>query len=681
MKKRDALLTILLIGVFFISFVSAGWFSDSWNKITGKVVDNENICTDSDGGLNYYVRGTVKATGAYDAMDVCAANDGAFVDSSNKLLEYSCDTQGSIFGAYHNCSNGCVDGACRGTLCSLSEGNDSCMLTKNIESVQEPSAAISADGKAVVVFNAGYQKIKRGLYSIVSEDSGKTWTEPSYVIDSWDDSSLIQNNNGEFVLLAQNGKGLGVWISKEGINWIYKGSVKPTDYNYEVGSIIQAKDNTYFVVYSSSSSDVYVTSSSDFLSWSEPVLLSNIGGEFEFDADIIQGKDGKFVVVYNSYQEKGLVYVTSSEGVVWTSPQLFILGTTTAHIGLNQVLVGDKIMVFFSMDGEVYSVEYDGTKWAFFGKLGLPYPAQFGADIVMAHDLGAFYMVDSSNERALYLSIPDFIKVENFPFQLISESNQTTLSCTDSDGGLNLYEKGNTQGYFVSDKIDTRTDICQLEEPQYGEGHYRDVDSCEGSLCHVFEHWSSGDKSCNAEILSCRNGCVDGACIEEESDAMLSIINIIPSNGKITTTTNFSIINFSVETNIYAKCSYSFKINEERISFVNTTGTLHTQPFNLPLGLHTLFISCNNERGESNVTLVFDISNKYPNEISVCNINNLGYRKSSQYCSEEGFVSQKDDSQSCENNFECLSNSCIDGNCVKLGFWTRIFDWFRNLFG
>ncbi len=64
----------------------------------------------------------------------------------------------------------------------------------------------------------------------------------------------------------------------------------------------------------------------------------------------------------------------------------------------------------------------------------------------------------------------------------------------------------------------------------------------------------------------------------------------------------------------------------------------------------------------------------------ICNLNNLGYRKLGEYCSEEGFGVQKEGDEDCENNFECVSNSCIDSKCVEKGFWTRIINWFRKLF-
>lgn len=60
----------------------------------------------------------------------------------------------------------------------------------------------------------------------------------------------------------------------------------------------------------------------------------------------------------------------------------------------------------------------------------------------------------------------------------------------------------------------------------------------------------------------------------------------------------------------------------------------------------------------------------------------LGYRKSGEYCSEDKtFISQLEADSTCDNNFECSSNLCIDGQCISSSFWQKIMSWFKNLFG
>jgi len=60
----------------------------------------------------------------------------------------------------------------------------------------------------------------------------------------------------------------------------------------------------------------------------------------------------------------------------------------------------------------------------------------------------------------------------------------------------------------------------------------------------------------------------------------------------------------------------------------------------------------------------------------------FGYRKSERYCFDENeFVDYKESEESCDNNFECKSNVCVDGECVSGGLVRRIINWFIRLFG
>jgi hypothetical protein len=60
----------------------------------------------------------------------------------------------------------------------------------------------------------------------------------------------------------------------------------------------------------------------------------------------------------------------------------------------------------------------------------------------------------------------------------------------------------------------------------------------------------------------------------------------------------------------------------------------------------------------------------------------IGYRKSGKYCSDTGqFVAQLESEKSCDNNFECSSNVCVNSNCVSGSFIQRIIEWFKKFFG
>jgi hypothetical protein len=85
-----------------------------------KVINNSNVvsysCNDSDGGLNYNIRGTTHGilnpyTTQYgDLVDYCDTSNNI-----NSLIEYSCDYSSGVLIAYpslYSCPNGCSNGAC-----------------------------------------------------------------------------------------------------------------------------------------------------------------------------------------------------------------------------------------------------------------------------------------------------------------------------------------------------------------------------------------------------------------------------------------------------------------------------------------------------------------------------------------------------------------------------------------
>jgi len=72
-------------------------------------------------------------------------------------------------------------------------------------------------------------------------------------------------------------------------------------------------------------------------------------------------------------------------------------------------------------------------------------------------------------------------------------------------------------------------------------------------------------------------------------------------------------------------------------------------------------------------------------DCSGCSVNKkcyaLGYRKGSDFCSEEfGMVAQFSAGSYCENSYECLSNVCLDGECIKASTWQKFLNWFSKIF-
>ena len=98
MERGLKIIFLLLIVILSLSIVSAGFFSDFWNKITGKSVET---CTDSDGGLNYSEKGVVYY-GQNEFNDYCLGSD---------LVEWYCKYN-EVSALKYKCPESCQNGAC-----------------------------------------------------------------------------------------------------------------------------------------------------------------------------------------------------------------------------------------------------------------------------------------------------------------------------------------------------------------------------------------------------------------------------------------------------------------------------------------------------------------------------------------------------------------------------------------
>lgn len=106
MKKGMVIfICISLILVLSLSMVSAGWWSDFWSKIFGKKGPSLSPtgCSETDGGAMYFVKGST---------DYFAVVYEDFCINQNFVTEYFCNLKQGIRNITFACPNGCVDGAC-----------------------------------------------------------------------------------------------------------------------------------------------------------------------------------------------------------------------------------------------------------------------------------------------------------------------------------------------------------------------------------------------------------------------------------------------------------------------------------------------------------------------------------------------------------------------------------------
>ncbi|MEN8123389.1 MAG: hypothetical protein ABFS35_23835 [Bacteroidota bacterium] len=58
----------------------------------------------------------------------------------------------------------------------------------------------------------------------------------------------------------------------------------------------------------------------------------------------------------------------------------------------------------------------------------------------------------------------------------------------------------------------------------------------------------------------------------------------------------------------------------------------------------------------------------------------ISTRIDKKVCTDQGYIYQKSESKSCEHNYECLNNNCLESICTKQNAFRKIINWFKNLF-
>lgn len=100
-------LVVVVVGAFIILKNPS---SDSGNSQFNELFENDDECTDSDNGKDYYVAGQVNT-------NQILAVSGEFLsgeDSCNldEVVEYYCGTNKNLRVETYACPNGCENGAC-----------------------------------------------------------------------------------------------------------------------------------------------------------------------------------------------------------------------------------------------------------------------------------------------------------------------------------------------------------------------------------------------------------------------------------------------------------------------------------------------------------------------------------------------------------------------------------------
>lgn len=270
-----------------------------------------------------------------------------------------------------------------------------------------------------------------------------------------------------------------------------------------------------------------------------------------------------------------------------------------------------------------------------------------------------------------------------------------TYGCEDSDGGINLYEKGKLMrgGVLFKDSID----YCQ------DENHLFEYDC--GWENGISESVHSGEGGASYE---CSYGCLDGACKKGEdlgscydSDGGVDYY----SNGYVKDENGKQYYDYCFDKTYFtAKVIASDPTQSETVPEAKVKGVLneyycyvdenkkervmskaYTCPYGCSEGVCIKSVAMkkviSDSVGGSSEFVEGDLCTSGCNFDGKCYA--FGYRKSGEYCSDiKGeFVRQKGAEEVCDNNFECDSNVCVSGQCVSQGFIQKVISWFKGIFG
>jgi len=478
-------------------------------------------CTDSDGGLNYYVKGTTSGisyvlnNAQVNATDTCVNN--------NLLAEYSCGANNAVNYNEYTCPNGCSNGSCLNNTTPTSPFYALCTISDSYTGI--PSLNAPDGGQGYAKYNLGY------VYSY--PEAEQKCTDSIY-------NNLMNNSycpiNSES---ADAQWGIVIFNSTTGI-WAMSGCASSgcTRYSCPIPNCTDSDGGlNYYVKGTTTGLNIYNQTSN------------------ATDYCVYSGQNG-------TYGQ----YLTAGQSAVME-----------------------------------YNCNSDGK--------------------TMNDDL---HVCDNGCSNGACI-------------------NQTTpiqnITCTDSDGGLNYYVKGNTSGISPADNRSYEgEDVCGSQNNTYA------------SQGQLVEHYCDGIYHTNT-IYTCPKGCQDGACIN--STACVPNIQCTiqpttcPANGTQTKTctdvNKCGLESFAPDATIITctpgKCSGC--MNESKC---------------VPYGYRMI------REGQP----------------SYCDV------ISGEFKAQQPRLDANGNSTNCQNNYECESNVCSSGECVDVNgfksFFVKIICKLSNLF-
>jgi len=631
----------------------------------------KEICTDSDGGLNYYEKGIVNGLELPNITDTWQDYCGVAAEEGGNLVEYICDKNNYGKKDIYNCPNGCKDGACVSPNKTSSEEfkYNSYVLKAKVDYSNDINKNITS-----------FYRFSNGAWETVCED--RYVEQMCFVEDlSLDITDIKYSPSGEQSVTISSNEG------------------------YEFNKIFDAEGNA-FSVYEDST---VAPGSTRAVTFKEKDSNGNDLHEF-FIVSYLKG--GK----YNSYVLKAKVDYSNDINKNITSFYRFSNGAWETVCEDRYV----EQMCFV----EDLSLDITDIKYSPSGEQSVTISSNEGYEFNKIFDAegNAFSVYEDStvapgSTRAVTFKEKDSNGNDLHEFFVVNYKSYSEVSiesiCTDSDGGLNYYEKGITYGVNFCSKgcgpngendsiriqnwedycFDDNTlydFTCNPESPSSAYANtYTCPNGCKDGACVVEEN-TLYDFTCNPESPSsayantytCPNGCKDGACVVEEN--MLEVF-VISEN---------EIKSFIYEGKTY-EVSISF-IDADEVKLIVNGGEASTDKLmegastKLSDGVYLKILDIKKLEIAGDIGVIkFSLSNhNYISEEDCdgCLVNgncfSWGYRIEGNFCSINfGMISQKEEGSTCDNNFECRSNLCVNDKCISGSLFQRMMEWFQNLFG
>lgn len=761
MKKRIIAFVIFsFILIFFITFASAGIFSNIFPKstITGEVIIGSG-CIDTDGGDNRYIKGEINPPSTHiDRCYILGTGPATSCNGSTCTLEeyYCVDINSDGIKETYNsfisntpCPYGCSDGACLlnpptpickesyviypGNILEVFERTvkiefmDSTRVKMNVageitSSLYKGESEELDDGKIIMVDNINYVNKSLGNSSVAfTMLLNSSCPSGNYCGDN------ICNNIETSVTCPADCQPVYSCTDSDGINYTIKGNTvwyhdyRSTGYqDYCDDSFLYEFycDGSYYSSkkYDCASENKVCLNGACILASQVPSCTETDGGKNYYvkgsnsNAEVTNITDGcvagtQKVREYYCGEDEGIysedyycsdgcsngacnltpatteTYYPSPFIVNGVADVAIIYGTQPGISQLELVqanniqedlrkrlngTLGDTLV----KDSETDLVKYHnwivvGTPCynsAIWKSLGLSDCNLVESTLKIAPGQAALKGIQGSNGKLIFLVVgyttEDLTKAVQY---LLTKSVSTSKSyvmgvanpnesyigsnCTDSDGGVRY----NVKGEVVWDNMDggrsTLIDHCINEE------------ILNESYCS-YEWGYTLTRDCGMEGKVCK----DGACVEEDAQGGPSSEQLTCSNAGGTWKT--------FPNGCADSCDFVRNSKNVACTQVITQGC--------DCGLDKCWTGTKCEFNNQSAGILTCSSGCTLNERCYT----FGYRKSGTYCAEtNSFIPQLGNEAPCENNFECRSNLCIDGQCMNQGLMKKFMRWVKSSFG